>query len=43
MKKVIGWIIVIAIVVAVGYITNKIKTENREYNNQQMQELGIEK
>ena len=43
MKKVIGWIIVIAIVVAVGYITIKMKNENREYNKQQMQELGIEK
>lgn len=31
-KQVIGWIVVIAIAAAVGYMVVKTKEENREYN-----------
>lgn len=36
MRKVIGWVIVIAIVIVTGYIVIKTKEENREYNKNLM-------
>ena len=38
MKKVIGWIVVIAVAAAVGYMVVKTKQENREYNSRIMNE-----
>ncbi len=43
MKKALGWIILIVIVIVIGYFVQKTKQENREYNEQIMIQEGIKR
>lgn len=41
MKKVVGWVIAITIVLAIGFFVEKTKKENREHNERIIIQEGI--